>query len=173
MQCSTCKVTYGMKIGDMAPCRMYWKKVSFTCDGEPAGTPTWEIEYASPAGIVPATGVRHQGDFRRAYIPDNEEGREVLALLVKCFKRRLTLTLGFSQTRNCDNTIIWNGVHHKSYTNRGAANHGYPDPSYFTRVKQELTLKGITWSSEQEKDEMIDEITTRVCLVQVGDIPRQ
>ena len=162
-----------MKIGDMAPCRMYWKKMSFTCDGEPAGTPTWEIEYASPAGVVPATGVRHQGDFRRAYIPDNEEGREVLALLVKCFKRRLTLTIGFSQTRNCDNTIIWNGVHHKSYTNRGAANHGFPDPSYFTRVKQELTLKGITWSSEQEKDELIDEVTTRVCLVQVGDIPRQ
>ena len=111
--------------------------------------------------------------MRRAYVPDSAEGREVLALLVKCFKRRLTLTIGFSVTRNQNNTIIWNGVHHKSHTSGGSANYGYPDPSYFTRVRQELMLKGIYFASEEEKDELIDEVTTRVCMVQVGDVLRR
>ena len=151
MQCSTCKVTYGIKIGDQVPCRMFWKKQSFTCDGEQAGQPTWEIEYSSPGGVLPTTQVNYHGDLRRAYVPDSEEGREVLALLVKCFKRRLTLSIGFSVTRNAGNCIIWNGVHHKSRTSGGAAQYGYPDGGYFTRVKQELMLKGINFKSDEER----------------------
>ena len=97
----------------------------------------------------------------------------MLALLVKCFKRRLTLTLGFSVTRSQNNCVIWNGVHHKSHTSGGSAQYGYPDGGYFTRVKQELMLKGVNFKSDEEKDEAIDEVTTRVCMIQVGDIPRQ
>ena len=148
---------------------MYWKKMPFTCEGEAQGTPTWEIEYLTPPGIWPANGVQYQGDMRKGYIPDTPEGREILALLVKCFKRRLTLTLGNSVTRNQSNVIIWNGVHHKSRTNRGAAHFGYPDPTYYERVKQELRLKQVVFKSDEERDDEIDEVTTRVFMVQVGD----
>ena len=110
-------------------------------------------------GINPANNQPFSGDNRGAYLPDSPEGREILALFTICFKRRLTLSIGRSITRNVDNVVIWNGVHHKSRTNRGAAHFGYPDATYYNRVKQELTLKGVTWPSEEQKWETIDEVT--------------
>ena len=95
----------------------------------------------------------------------------MLALLVKCFKRRLTFTIGFSVTRNQGNLIVWNGVHHKSKTSGGTAAFGYPDPSYFSRVKQELILKGVNFKSEEEKEDEIDEVSNRLRMVQIGEMP--
>ena len=92
-------------------------------------------------------------------MPDSHEGREVLALLVKAFRRRLTFTVGFSVVRGRDNCIVWNGIHHKTNTNRGSTHYGYPDSTYFNRVKQELALKGVVHNSEQEKLEEIVEVT--------------
>ena len=57
LTCSACKNTYGCMTGDMPPGRMAWCKKSFTCDGTPAGTPTWEITYRFPDGINPTNQV--------------------------------------------------------------------------------------------------------------------
>lgn len=44
-----------------------------------------------------------------AYLPNNPEGREVLALLEKAFEARLILTL------NKSNKVVWNSkIHHKT-----------------------------------------------------------
>jgi len=43
-----------------------------------------------------------------------------------------------------DNQVVWNGVHHKTNLSGGAAYFGYPDPTYFNRVKEELAAKGVT-----------------------------
>jgi len=51
------------------------------------------------------------------------------------------LLLGF------DNSIIWNGVHHKTNISGGTSCYGYPDDSYFSRVKSELNAKGITYTN--------------------------
>ena len=67
----------------------------------------------------------------------------MLALLVKAFRRKLIFTVGFSPTRNQDNVICWNGIHHKPNTAGGTSNYGYPDPTYFNRVKNELADKGV------------------------------
>jgi deltex-like protein len=67
----------------------------------------------------------------------------VLHLLVVAFERRLTFTVGFSVVRGKDNCIVWNGVHHKTNTSGGATHYGYPDVSYFNRLKQELALKSV------------------------------
>lgn len=158
-------------IGDQPPGMMQWRRMAFTCDGQPAGTPTWEIKYSFWAGVWPATGVHFQSDSRKAYLPDTEEGREVLALFVKCFKRRLMLTVGFSVTRQLGNCVIWNGVHHKSRKSGGACKYGYPDDTYFMRVKQELKLKGVSFESEEAKEAEIDEITQLTNGVQVGVPP--
>ena len=66
-----------------------------------------------------------------------------MALLVKCFQRKLTFTVGYSPTRNQDNVIVWAGVHHKTNTHGGTSCYGYPDATYFNRVKLELADKGV------------------------------
>jgi deltex-like protein len=78
-----------------------------------------------------------------AYLPDTPEGREVLHLLEKCFERRLTFTVGRSITTGLDNCVVWNGVHHKTSRSGGPQRYGWPDETYFFRVKEELKSKGI------------------------------
>jgi len=43
--------------------------------------------------------------------------------------------VGRSVTTGLDNQVVWNGIHHKTSMSGGAANFGYPDPTYFNRVK--------------------------------------
>ena len=91
----------------------------------------------------------------------------MLALLVKCFRRKLSFTVGFSVVRGRDNCIVWNGVHHKTNTHGGSTGYGYPDPTYFNRVKQELALKGVLHDSEEQMADEIAEVTTRVFEVSI------
>ena len=67
----------------------------------------------------------------------------MLHLLVVAFERRLTFAVGFSVVRGRDNCIVWNGIHHKTNTSGGATHYGYPDATYFNRLKQELALKSV------------------------------
>lgn len=68
------------------------------------GIGTIVISYHFPNGVQgpehPHPGVRYAGTSRTAYLPDNSEGREVLALLNTCFKRRMTFTGLFCAMRN-------------------------------------------------------------------------
>ena len=89
-------------------------------------------------------GVCHP-ENRIGYLPDTPEGREVLALFIISFERQFTLAVGFSVTRNADNCIIWNGIHHKSSMQGGHSNWGYPDESYFARVKDELKCVNVVF----------------------------
>ena len=79
----------------------------------------------------------------------------MLALLVKAFKRKLTFTVGFSVVRGQDNCIVWNGIHHKTCTSGGSTNYGYPDATYFSRVKIELADKGVFLESADEVSDCI------------------
>ena len=85
----------------------------------------------------------------------------MLALLAKSFHRRLTFTVGFSVVRGCDNCIVWNGVHHKTRTHGGSTHYGYPDTTYFNRVKQELALKAVIFESEEDKNSEIELFTKK------------
>lgn len=99
------------------------------------------INYHMKAGT--RNGKHYPGTSRTAYLPNNEEGREVFELLKEAFNRKLIFTVGRSVTTGLDNQIVWNGIHHKTNTGGGAASFGYPDPGYFTRVKEELAAKGV------------------------------
>lgn len=87
------------------------------------------------------------GAIRIAYLPDCEEGRNILNLYIDAFKRRLTFRVGFSQTRNRDNCICWN-IHHKTTF---FGEHGFADfngnnyKHIFERMCSELYEKGITF----------------------------
>lgn len=102
---------------------------------------TWLINYSFYDGIK--NGVRYRGTRRAAYIPDTAEGKEVLFLLIKCFKRRHTFVVGDSVTTGAKNVVVWNCVHHKTGTHGGSYNFAYPDSTYFNRVKLEMADKGI------------------------------
>lgn len=74
---------------------------------------TITIEYIFLSGTQgqehPNPGVRYPGTKQTAYLPDTQEGREVLQLLKRAFDARLVFTVG----RN-SNQITWNGIHHKT-----------------------------------------------------------
>lgn len=45
--------------------------------------------------------------------------------------------------RGQENSVIWNAVHHKTSRSGGTSHYGWPDETYFDRVKDELKAKGI------------------------------
>ncbi|KAK3095405.1 hypothetical protein FSP39_014280 [Pinctada imbricata] len=106
------------------------------------------IDYKFPDGIQkenhPNPGKRYKGTNRRAYLPDNEEGRKVLGLLRKAFDQKLTFTIGSSRTTGQEDVVTWNDIHHKTKRDTGAQRFGYPDATYLQRVQEELAAKGIT-----------------------------
>ena len=102
---------------------------------------TIEISYHVPSGTI--NGRHYHGTSRIAYLPDNQEGRKVLKLLEKAFNRKLTFTVGTSITTGVTDCVVWNGIHHKTNIMGGAIGYGYPDPTYFSRVRQELAAKGV------------------------------
>eukprot|EP00300_Choanocystis_sp_HF-7_P031277 c40497_g1_i1.p1 GENE.c40497_g1_i1~~c40497_g1_i1.p1 ORF type:complete len:285 (-),score=32.94 c40497_g1_i1:58-882(-) len=109
------------------------------------GDGTFVIRYNFPDGVQgpehPSPGEPFSGTGREAYLPDSAEGRKVLRLLVRAFRARISFTVGQSITTGEDNTVVWNGIHHKTSTYGGPF--GFPDPTYLSRVQEELAAVGI------------------------------
>ena len=147
LTCAVCSITYGVRTGDQPPGTMSWSLESFSCDGYP-NIKTWVINYNFNSGYRNGNYFHH--DRRTALLPNTKEGNEVLALLIKAFRRKLIFTVGYSVVRSRDNCIVWNSIHHKTNSTGGATNYGYPDDTYFNRVKNELAYKGVLLESEEE-----------------------
>ncbi|XP_019861653.1 PREDICTED: probable E3 ubiquitin-protein ligase DTX3 [Amphimedon queenslandica] len=103
------------------------------------------INYDIPHGVQtkehPNPGQPYRGTRRTAYLPNTPEGQEVLRLLKKAFDAQLIFTVGTSHTSGASNSVVWNDIHHKTVTHGDPF--GYPDPTYLSRVKEELKAKGI------------------------------
>ena len=99
------------------------------------------INYRMSSGTK--NGIHFPHTHRTAYLPDTKEGNEVLVLLKKAFDRKLIFIIGDSVTSGAKNVIVWNGIHHKTSLHGGSSHFGYPDETYFTRVKLELADKGV------------------------------
>jgi len=149
VKCPICGYVYGVRKGSQPKGTM---SVTF----HPVGTfpltgyencGTIVIVYKFPNGIQgqghPNPGAEYTGTSRRCYLPDNEEGNEVLDLLKIAFQRKLTFAVGTSVTTGHQNCVVWNGIHHKTSQSGGATNYGYPDETYFTRIKAELKDLGV------------------------------
>lgn len=110
------------------------------------------------------------GIQRKAFLPNNQEGKKVLQLLRRAFEQKLIFTVGQSRTTSAENQVTWNDIHHKTSMESGptrygrsvlgappiyfcascslfpllcASSFGYPDPDYLRRVRDELKAKGI------------------------------
>ncbi|CAG9332987.1 unnamed protein product [Blepharisma stoltei] len=139
--CPVCKIPYGVEKGNMPSGTMNVKyKNHSRLDGFP-GVGVIEITYEFKNQN--ANGHYIAGIKRTAYLPDSREGNEVLSMLVEAFERRLTFKIGTSITTGMENCIVWSGIHHKTSRSGGVVAHGYPDPTYLKRVKEELNSKGI------------------------------
>ena len=143
IKCPICGQIYGVMLGDMPEGTVsiyYFNPGVIPCDGfEDVGT--YQVYYRFPDGVRDDT--YYTGTKRVGFFPDTPEAVEVMRLFLLCFERRLTFTVGTSVTTGRENCVIWNGVHHKTCPSGGPANFGYPDRSYFSRVKEELAAKGI------------------------------
>jgi deltex len=147
--CPGCSTPFGAMEGTMPPGTMNARLLR-ALDGSLPGHPgvgVIEITYSVPSGTQsaqhPHPGTPFSGTERTAFLPDNEAGRQILALLRTAFERRLTFTVGRSITTGQDNCVVWNGIHHKTRMHGGAASFGYPDAEYLDRVKDELAAKGV------------------------------
>jgi deltex-like protein len=90
---------------------------------EPNEGPTIEITYTIPSGIQgplnPQPGQPYTGTVRRAYLPNNKEGRQIFELLQRAFNDQHIFTIGQSTTTGQDNVVTWNDIHHKTRIDGG------------------------------------------------------
>lgn len=144
--CPVCTVPYGVVIGNQPEGTMTHNTTSSSLPGYPH-CGTIQIHYSIPSGTQqqnhPNPGRRYSGTQRTAYLPDSQEGREVLRLLQKAFHQKLIFTVGESRTTGASDTVTWNDIHHKTSTTGGPQNFGFPDPLYLMRVRDELKAKGL------------------------------
>ncbi|XP_052224972.1 uncharacterized protein LOC127840603 [Dreissena polymorpha] len=107
----------------------------------------------------PSPGKMYEGISRTAYLPDNEQGRNICKMLKVAFERKLVFTIGDSRTTGHDGVITWNDIHHKT-DYRAYSQFGYPDPTYLERVTDELKAKGVTLDDINPTDKLEGIITT-------------
>ena len=88
-------------------------------------------------------GVPYTGTSRRAILPACPKGQQFLRRMMQAWDARQLFNVGYSLTTGKENCVIWNTIHHKTSTNGGPANFGYPDPGYFARLDSELRAIGI------------------------------
>ncbi|XP_050755464.1 E3 ubiquitin-protein ligase DTX3L [Gymnogyps californianus] len=144
--CPVCNTVYGLMKGDQPEGTMSTRVVSSALPGYPR-CGTIEITYSMHSGIQtsnhPNPGKPYYATSRKAYLPDNKEGREILQLLRRAFNQKLIFTVGQSRTTGAQGVITWNDIHHKTSMTGGPTNFGYPDPDYLQRVRSELKARGI------------------------------
>ncbi|XP_022787724.1 uncharacterized protein LOC111327745 [Stylophora pistillata] len=145
-RCPVCKEPQGVVKGNQPDGQMHVHHSHHSLPGY-HGCGTITITYNFPSGIQgrehPNPGERYSSTNRTAYLPDNREGKEVLALLRRAFDARLVFTVGTSVSSGCRNQITWNDIHHKTSKSGGPQAYGYPDLDYLRRVKEDLAAKGI------------------------------
>ncbi|XP_007942102.1 E3 ubiquitin-protein ligase DTX3L [Orycteropus afer afer] len=144
--CPVCLTYYGVQIGNQPDGTMSTSQLPTSLPGY-SSCGTIVITYHMRGGIQtkdhPNPGKRYPETRRTAYLPDNEEGREVLRLLRRAFDQKLIFTVGQSRSSGASDVITWNDIHHKTCQFGGPESYGYPDPHYLKRIKAELKAKGI------------------------------
>lgn len=102
--------------------------------------PTLYLKYEIPRGIQSAEhenpGRHFSSTTRKAYLPANKDGYELVKRLRYAFRRGLTFMVGTSLSRGGSDSVIWASIHHKTVRSGGL--HGWPDPAYFANVNAEL-----------------------------------
>ncbi|KAM9788909.1 putative E3 ubiquitin-protein ligase DTX2 [Neosynchiropus ocellatus] len=149
LQCPSCKTIYGEKTGTQPKGKMEIYSIGQPLPGHP-DCGTIQIVYSIPPGIQgpehpnPGQPFTCRGFPRCCFLPDNDKGRKVLELLKVAWMRRLIFTVGTSSTTGEPDTVVWNGIHHKTEMMSNITGHGFPDPNYLDNVLSELASQGVS-----------------------------
>ncbi|KAH7984869.1 hypothetical protein HPB49_025670 [Dermacentor silvarum] len=149
LQCPVCKAIYGVKQGNQPSGIMNFQVLPFTLPGY-EGCDTIQITYHIPSGVQgpehprPGTPYTARGFPRHGYLPNNDQGRQALKLLVEAWERRLIFTIGQSTTTGEQDTVTWNVIHLKTECGSNDTGDGFPDPSYLDNLLAELRAHGVT-----------------------------
>ena len=95
LRCAVCSQIYGVLTGKMPPGQMDWMlDPHLNCSGYP-NQGTWIINYHFPSGKGKNA---YRGTSRTAFLPNTDQGKKVLTLLINAFERRHTFIVGDSVT---------------------------------------------------------------------------
>ena len=76
------------------------------------------ITYHVPEGTQtrehPNPGRQYSSITRKAYLPDNDEGREVLQLLRRAFDARIIFTVAAMEVSRLRDAVMWSDIPHKT-----------------------------------------------------------
>ena len=149
-KCPTCRNLVGKPQGKMPSGTMTISTSTMSCASYPPGTIV--IMYYLLGGTQCSyhgnPGARYSGARRTAYIPDIDDGQKLLKRLKYAFSCGLTFSIGTSMTSGVPNVVTWASIHHKTSISGGAAMHGFPDPSYFSNVNDELDAVNVPPADE-------------------------
>ena len=84
---------------------------------------------------------------RTAYLPDNDEGHDLLKRLEYAFAHGLTFEVATSFTTGLANVVTWSTIPHKTYWGGGPPD-GFPDPLYFMHCNDALDALGVPPANE-------------------------
>jgi Deltex C-terminal domain len=114
-----------------------------TCSGNDPGAflITYRIESGIQKNYHESPGLPHTAMYREAYVPNNNEGRDLTKRLIAAFSRGMTFKVGTSISTGRPNSVTWSSISHKSSLSYGPF--GYPDPGYFIVANEELDALGI------------------------------
>lgn len=143
-KCPTCRVDIIEPRGKSPSGTMRITQTHHSCASyENAGS--YIINYTIHGGIQQEyhdhPGVPFMATIRRAYLPSNEEGTNLLKRLKYAWMHGLTFSVGTSFTTGRSNVITWSSVHHK--TCQHGSVHGFPDPGFFANCNEELDALGV------------------------------
>ncbi|GFH49950.1 hypothetical protein CTEN210_06426 [Chaetoceros tenuissimus] len=144
-RCPTCQTWVKEPQGKSPSGRMCLAVIPKKCSGYDEDTIQihYQIYAAMQKPYHPYPNVRHSSKNVKAYLPNNDDGKNLLKRLRYAFEHGLTFTVGTSMTTRLDNQCIWASIHHKTSLTGGTAKHGYPDPSYFFNCNEELNMLGV------------------------------
>lgn len=97
---------------------------------------TYTIHSSYQRSYHPHPGRCHGAASMQAYLPDNQEGHELLARLQMAFQCGLTATVSINDH------IVW-VIHHKTSPDGGASWNGYPDMKYLSNCNAQLDAMGV------------------------------
>ena len=151
--CPLCGVRYGVATGNQPPGGIMMVRMEKDMDCASRGTEnkgkgSIKIIHKFKGGIQgpkdPNPGKRYPSRTEYIYLPRTVQGMEILGMMRVAWKRGLMYRIGESVTIKSDNMIIWNITPWKTSRSGGTENYGYPDPTYFDRIKDQFKQKGIT-----------------------------
>ena len=143
-KCPCCNKALGEPIGKSPSGKMQVSTINMYCEGF-SEVGTIVIDYTIFKGkqkeYHEEKGKEFAGINRRAFMPDNEDGRALLKRLKWAFSHGLIFRIGASSTTNQSGVVTWSSVHHRTRLTKG--DYGWPDVTYFLNCNKELDNLGV------------------------------